>query len=115
MRNTLTRASVPDVLVDRCRANVLVLPEFLPRAGVVVISQHHSQLENAFFPVNVCSVQSGRSHASKAFLMELDPLYCEVIVQRFEQFTGKRAERMIRTESDQGSEGDNVKSSLIRA
>jgi len=28
-----------------------------------------------------------------AFLMELDPLYCDVIVQRWEQFTGKKAER----------------------
>jgi DNA modification methylase len=28
----------------------------------------------------------------KAFLMELDPLYCDVIVARWEQFTGKKAE-----------------------
>jgi len=34
--------------------------------------------------------QTGR----KAFLMELDPLYCDVIVQRFEKFTGKKAERI---------------------
>jgi DNA modification methylase len=33
--------------------------------------------------------QTGR----RAFLMELDPLYCDVIVQRFENFTGKKAER----------------------
>jgi hypothetical protein len=26
--------------------------------------------------------------------MELDPLYCDVIVQRFEQFTGQKAERL---------------------
>jgi len=30
----------------------------------------------------------------RAFLMELDPLYCDVIVQRFQQFTGTRAERI---------------------
>ena len=34
--------------------------------------------------------QTGR----RAFLMELDPLYCDVIVQRWEQFTGKKAERI---------------------
>ena len=30
--------------------------------------------------------------ARKAFLMELDPLYCDVIVKRWEQVTGKKAE-----------------------
>jgi DNA modification methylase len=29
----------------------------------------------------------------RALLMELDPLYCDVIVKRWEQFTGKKAER----------------------
>jgi DNA modification methylase len=29
----------------------------------------------------------------RAFLMEIDPHYCDVIVRRFEQFTGKKAER----------------------
>jgi DNA modification methylase len=29
-----------------------------------------------------------------AYLMELDPLYCDVIVQRFERVTGKKAERV---------------------
>jgi len=33
--------------------------------------------------------QTGRH----AFLMELDPLYCDVIVQRWEKFTGRKAER----------------------
>ena len=32
--------------------------------------------------------QTGRH----AFLMEIDPLYCDVIVQRWEQFTGRKAE-----------------------
>jgi len=34
----------------------------------------------------------------KAFLMEIDPLYCDVIVNRWEQFTGKKAERIVATE-----------------
>lgn len=29
-----------------------------------------------------------------AFLMELDALYCDVIVERFEKFTGRKAKRM---------------------
>jgi len=30
----------------------------------------------------------------RAFLMELDTLYCDVIVQRWEKFTGRKAERL---------------------
>jgi DNA modification methylase len=37
----------------------------------------------------IAAQQTGR----KAFLMELDPLYCDVIVERYEKFTGKKAER----------------------
>ncbi|MCD4726864.1 MAG: site-specific DNA-methyltransferase [Pirellulales bacterium] len=37
----------------------------------------------------IAAEQTGR----KAFLMELDPPYCDVIVQRFENFTGKKAQR----------------------
>ncbi len=39
--------------------------------------------------------QTGR----KAFLMELDTLYCDVIVQRWEEFTGGKAERIPATET----------------
>ncbi|RLS58388.1 MAG: chromosome partitioning protein ParB [Planctomycetota bacterium] len=42
----------------------------------------------------IAAQQTGR----RAFLMELDPLYCDVIVQRYEQFAGQKAERI------QGSE-----------
>ena len=38
----------------------------------------------------IAAEQTGR----KAFLMELDPPYCDVIVQRYETFTGKTAERV---------------------
>jgi DNA modification methylase len=37
----------------------------------------------------IAAVQTQR----RAFLMEIDPLYCDVIVCRFEQFTGNKAER----------------------
>jgi DNA modification methylase len=38
----------------------------------------------------IAAEQTGR----RAFLMELDPPYCDVIVKRYEQFTGKKAERI---------------------
>ncbi len=37
----------------------------------------------------IAAEQTGR----RAFLMELDALYCDVIVQRFETFTGQKAQR----------------------
>jgi hypothetical protein len=37
----------------------------------------------------IAAEQTGR----KAFLLELDPLYGDVIVQRYEQFTGQKAAR----------------------
>ncbi len=37
----------------------------------------------------IAAEQTGRH----AYLMELDTLYCDVIVQRWEQFTGRKAER----------------------
>lgn len=37
----------------------------------------------------IAAEQTGR----KAYLMELDALYCDVIVQRYEKFAGKKAER----------------------
>jgi len=38
----------------------------------------------------IAAEQTGR----RAFLMELDPLYCDIIVQRWEKFTGRKAERV---------------------
>lgn len=53
----------------------------------------------------IAAEQTGR----RAYLMELDPLYCDVIVQRFENFTGKKAERIAaneKTPAETGVEGD---------
>jgi DNA modification methylase len=38
----------------------------------------------------IAAEQTGR----RAYLMELDTLYCDVIVQRWENFTGRKAERV---------------------
>jgi DNA modification methylase len=42
----------------------------------------------------IAAEQQGR----KAYLMEIDPAYCDVIVQRWEQFTNGKAERVSATE-----------------
>lgn len=41
----------------------------------------------------IAAQQTGR----RAFLIELDPLYCDVIVQRWETFTGSKADRLSTT------------------
>ena len=38
----------------------------------------------------IAAEQTGR----RAYLLELDPLYCDVICQRFERFSGKKPERV---------------------
>ena len=43
----------------------------------------------------IAAEQTGRH----AYLMELDPLYCDVIVERWEKFTGRTAERVARSEN----------------
>jgi DNA modification methylase len=48
----------------------------------------------------IAAEQTGR----KAFLMELDPLYCDVIFQRYEEFTGRKAERIAAGENARAEE-----------
>ena len=39
-----------------------------------------------------CTLIAAEQTGRQAFLMELDPLYCDVIVERWEKFTGKKAQ-----------------------
>lgn len=48
----------------------------------------------------IAAEQTGR----RAYLMELDPPYCDVIVQRWEKFTGRKAERIGRDGRDAQAE-----------
>ncbi len=50
---------------------------------------------------DIACEQTGR----RAFLMEVDALYCDVIVQRWEQFTGQKAERVSPAEEAAHAEG----------
>lgn len=47
----------------------------------------------------IAAEQTGR----RAFLMELDPPYCDVIIQRWQNFTGRQAERQEPTTNGQSS------------
>jgi len=47
----------------------------------------------------------------KAFVMEVDTLYCDVIVRRWEEFTGKKAERSAMTETTPAGAGAVVETS----
>jgi DNA modification methylase len=49
----------------------------------------------------IAAEQTGR----RAFLMEIDPAYCDVIVERWQKFTGRKAERITdRTNAPVGTE-----------
>jgi len=52
--------------------------------------------------------QTGR----RGFLMELDPLYCDVIVQRWEQFTGGKAELVKNALLANGASKENLTSGV---
>jgi DNA modification methylase len=53
------------------------------------IGEHVLDLFGGSGSTLIAAEQSNR----KAFLMELDPPYCDVIVERWEKFTGRKAER----------------------
>jgi DNA modification methylase len=38
--------------------------------------------------------------------MEIDELYCDIIVQRWEEFTGKKAERITAKEGGKGEKSN---------
>jgi DNA modification methylase len=57
--------------------------------SITIFADHFTRGWHRCGSTLIACQQTGR----KAFLMELDPLYCDVIVQRWEKFTGGKAER----------------------
>jgi hypothetical protein len=57
-------------------------PRILPPEAIEAVAGSGSTL--------IAAEQLGR----QARLMEIDPVYCDVIVQRWEQFTGKTLEKL---------------------
>ena len=54
------------------------------------------------------TLMAAEQTARRAYLMELDELYCDVIVQRWEKFTGRKAERVsTRSNAPVGAEALN--------
>ena len=59
--------------------------------------QYSSQPGDAVFDPFVGSgftLMAAQQTGRRAYLMELDPLYCDIIVARWEQFVGEKAERV---------------------
>ena len=68
----------------------LVPVELPPRVAELPADYHEvivlRHLEGLTFP------QVAERMGRRAFLAEIDPAYCDVIVERWEQFTGRKAE-----------------------
>ncbi len=91
---------------DRCQTSVFEFPrpkrsEDHPTMKPVELIRRH--IENSSDPGQSVLDQFGGSGSTliaaertgrNAFLMELDPRFCDVVVRRWEEFTGRKAERI---------------------
>lgn len=66
-------------------------PIFIPEEAINNSSKQGSNVLDLFGGSGSTLIACEKTHR-KAFLMELDPKYCDVIVKRWEDFTGKKAE-----------------------
>jgi DNA modification methylase len=51
----------------------------------------------------------------RAFLMELDPLYCDVIVERWEKFTGGKAQRVAGSSAGANAHAEETAATQVTA
>jgi len=66
-------------------------PIFIPEEAINNSSKQGSNVLDLFGGSGSTLIACEKTHR-KAFVMELDPKYCDVIVKRWEEFTGKKAE-----------------------
>lgn len=67
-------------------------PVTLYRKAILLSSRPLDIVVDPFCGSGSCVIACEQTHR-KARVLELDPIYCDVIVNRWEQFTGKKAER----------------------
>lgn len=65
-------------------------PLHLPEWGITTFTQNKTIIADCFGGTGTTMIACEK-HNRKARLMELDPKYCDVIVKRWEDFTGKQA------------------------
>jgi len=65
-------------------------PIFIPEEAINNSSKQGSNVLDLFGGSGSTLIACEKTHR-KAFVMELDPKYCDVIVKRWEEFTGKKA------------------------
>ena len=82
----LTEASAPDIVPGT--AGLIVAVRAIQNSSL----PGHSVLD--LFGGSGSTLIGCERTGRRAFLMEIDPLYCDVIVNRWEQFTGRKAARI---------------------
>ena len=104
-------ANVPDVwsikkIAPQAMVHLTEKPVELARRAIEYSSR---QGENVLdlFGGSGSTLIAAEMMGRRAYLMELDALYCDVIVQRWEKFTGQKAERLAAATPPAGASGSS--------
>ena len=66
-------------------------PVALPERGIILATEEGESVLDLFGGSGTTMIAAEKL-GRKAYLMELDPRYCDLIIKRWEEFTGKKAE-----------------------
>lgn len=100
-KNGIWNNAVPNVSYSKClefgRENSTDHPTMKPVALIsneVEISSNHGGIVVDLFGGSGSTLIACEKTGRKCFMMELDEHYCSVIIERWQQFTGKKAEKI---------------------